>query len=131
MSSGHFRLPLFVLDFTDCHRSISLHRSAKCCPYLQQGGGDVFFIFFFLFLLSYLIFVISFTLAGFSKTKFYTQKTTKGTKNIKNVSEKLEYMLFSLNLEKFTPDRKFLHRHVCGVCDKYEVCLYVSSLCFS
>ena len=25
-------------------------------------------------------------------------------------------------LEKFTPDRKFLHRHVCGVCDKYEVC---------
>ena len=28
---------------------------------------------------------------------------------------------FSLNLEKFTPDRKFLHRHVCGVCDKYEV----------
>ena len=30
----------------------------------------------------YLIFVISFTLAGFSKTNFYTQKNTK------NVSEK-------------------------------------------
>ena len=29
---------------------------------------------------------------------------------------------FSLILEKFTPDRNFLHRHVCGVCDKYEVC---------
>ena len=40
----------------------------------------------------YLIFVISFTLAGFSKTKFYTK-------------------IFSLNLEKFTPERKFLHRH--------------------
>ena len=61
---------------------------------------------------AYLIFVISFTQAGFSKTKFYTQKTTKGTKNTKNVSEKVKYMhFFSLNLEKFTPDRKFLHRH--------------------
>ena len=67
----------------------------------------------------YLIFVISFTLAGFLKTKFYTKKTTIGTKNTKNVSEKVKYMhFFSLNLEKFTPDRKFLHRHVCGVCDK-------------
>ena len=42
----------------------------------------------------YLIFVISFTLAGFSKTKFYTKKTTKGTKNTKNVSEKVKYMHF-------------------------------------
>ena len=33
------------------------------------------------------------------------------------------YAFFSLNLEKFTPDRYLLHRHVCGVCDKYEVCL--------
>ena len=32
------------------------------------------------------------------------------------------YAFFSLNLEKFTSDRKFLHRHVCGVCDKYEAC---------
>ena len=69
---------------------------------------------------SYLIFVISFTQTGFSKTKLYTKKkTTKITKNTKNVSEKVIYMhFFSLILEKFTPDRKFLHRHVCGVCDK-------------
>ena len=34
--------------------------------------------------LAYLIFVIYFTQAGFSKTKFYTQKkTTKDTKNTK------------------------------------------------
>ena len=36
--------------------------------------------------------------------------------------KKSNICIFSLNLEKFTPDRKFLHRHVCGVCDKYEVC---------
>ena len=35
--------------------------------------------------------------------------------------KKSNICIFSLNLEKFTPDRKFLHRHVCGVCDKYEV----------
>ena len=34
------------------------------------------------------------------------------------------YVVFSLNLKKFTPDRKILHRHVCGVCDKYEVWSY-------
>ena len=28
---------------------------------------------------------------------------------------------FEFNLEKITPDRKNLHRHVCGVCDKYQV----------
>ena len=58
----------------------------------------------------------------FENPNFTPKKTTKGTKNTKNVSEKVKYMhFFSLNLEKFTPDRKFLHRHVCGVCDKYEV----------
>ena len=52
----------------------------------------------------------------------HPKKTTKGTKNTKNVSEKVKYMhFFSLNLEKFTPDKNFLHRNVCGVCDKYEV----------
>ena len=60
----------------------------------------------------------------FWKPNFTPKKTTNGTKNTKNVSEKVKYMhFFSLNLEKFTPDRKFLHRHVCGVCDKYEVCI--------
>ena len=68
----------------------------------------------------YLIFVISFTLPGFSKAKFYTQKTTKGTENTKNVSEKVKYIcIFSLNLEKLTPDTGT----ACGACDKYEVWL--------
>ena len=43
---------------------------------------------------TYLIFVISFTQTGFSKTKFYTQKMTKGTKNTKNVSQKVKKMHF-------------------------------------
>ena len=43
---------------------------------------------------SYLIFVISFTQTGFSETKYYTQKTTKGTKKTKNVSEKVKYIHF-------------------------------------
>ena len=52
---------------------------------------------------------ISFTQAAFSKTKFYTQKTTKDTKNTKNVSEKAKCMqfFFSLNLEKFISGKKF------------------------
>ena len=49
---------------------------------------------YFVLTCPYLIFVISFTLVGFSKTIFYTKKTTKGTKNIKNVSEKVKYMHF-------------------------------------
>ena len=62
MSLGHFRLPLFVLYFTDRHRSISLHRQAKCCPDLQQGGGDVFFIFLlFLFIHFIHIFIVAFS----------------------------------------------------------------------
>ena len=36
--------------------------------------------------------ILHFTLAGFSKTKFYIQKTTKITKNTKNVPEKVKYM---------------------------------------
>ena len=32
----------------------------------------------------------------------------------------MQFLTF--NLENFTPDWIFLHRHVCGVCDKYEVC---------
>ena len=48
----------------------------------------------------------------FWKPNFTPKKTTKGTKNTKNVSEKSQiYAFFSLNLEKFTPDRKFLHSH--------------------
>ena len=48
----------------------------------------------------------------FRKPNFTPKITTKGTKNTKNVSEKVKYMhFFSLNLEKFTPDRNFLHRH--------------------
>ena len=67
---------------------------------------------------TYLIFVISFTLVGFSKTKFYAQKTTrKAPKTLKMFLKKSNICVFSLNLEKFTPDTKFLHRHT-----KYEVC---------
>ena len=36
----------------------------------------------------YIIFVISFTQAGFSNTKFYTQKNDKKHQNIRNISEK-------------------------------------------
>ena len=50
----------------------------------------------------YLIFVISFTQAGFSKTKFYTQKTTKGTKNTKNVCEKRQ----DFRKPNFTPKKR-------------------------
>ena len=71
---------------------------------------------------TYFIFVISFTLAGFLKTKFYTKKKRlKAPKTLKMSLKKSNICIFSLNLEKFTPDRKVLDRHVCGVCDKYEV----------
>ena len=71
----------------------------------------------------YLIFVISFTLAGFSKNKFYTQKkTTKGTKNTKNVSEKVKYMHFFHSIWKnLHLTENFYTDTVCGICDNYEV----------
>ena len=62
---------------------------------------------------AYLIFVIPFTQTRFSKTKFYTQKTTKDPKKLKmSLKKKVKkYAVFSLNLEKFTPGNKFLHKH--------------------
>ena len=53
----------------------------------------------------------------FRKPNFTPKKTTKGTKNTKNVSEKVKCMHF------FHSIWKNLHRHVCGVCDKFEVCM--------
>ena len=73
-------------------------------------------------LIAYLIFVISFTPAGFSKTKFYTQKTTEDTKNTKNVSKKVKYMQFFYSIWKNLHRAKFFYTSTaCGACDKYEV----------
>ena len=46
------------------------------------------------FIYTYLIFVISFTQTGFSKTKFYTQKSTKITKNTKMSLKKSYICIF-------------------------------------
>ena len=60
---------------------------------------------------TYLIFAISFTLAGFSKTKFYTQKKRqKAPKTLKMSQKKSNICIFSLILEKFTPDRKLTNK---------------------
>ena len=72
---------------------------------------------YFHFHTSYLSFLLHWQ--DFWKPNFTFQKTTKGTKNTKNVSEKVKYMHFFHSIWKTI--RKFLHRHVCGVCDKYEV----------
>ena len=57
----------------------------------------------------------------FRKPNFTPKKRLKSPKTLKMSLKKSNICIFSLNLEKFTPDRKFIHRHVCGVCDKYEV----------
>ena len=49
---------------------------------------------------AYLIFVISFTQAGFLNSKFYTQKLIKTPKNPKNVREKVYYMQFLRSIWK-------------------------------
>ena len=54
---------------------------------------------------AYLIFVISFTQAGFFNPKFYTQKMIKNTKNVPEKS--ILYAVFAFNLKFFTPDRIF------------------------
>ena len=59
-----------------------------------------------------LIFVISFTQAAFSNSKFYTQKLTKNTPKHSKMSMKSKiYAVFVFNLENVTPDRIFLHGH--------------------
>ena len=74
---------------------------------------------------AYLTFVISFTQKGFSKTNFYTQKTTKGTKNTKNVSEKVKCMHFFHSIWKnLHLTENFYTGTARGARDKYEVCLY-------
>ena len=61
---------------------------------------------------TYLIFVISFTQAAFSNSKFYTQKLTKNTPKHSKMSMKSKiYAVFVFNLENVTPDRIFLHGH--------------------
>ena len=61
---------------------------------------------------AYLIFVISFTQAAFSNSKFYTQKLTKNTPKHSKMSMKSKiYAVFVFNLENVTPDRIFLHGH--------------------
>ena len=63
-------------------------------------------------LFAYLIFVISFTQAAFSHSKFYTQKLTKNTPKHSKMSLKSKiYAVFVFNLENFTPGRIFLHGH--------------------
>ena len=57
----------------------------------------------------------------FENQILHPKKRLKAPKTLKMSLKKSNICIFSLNLEKFTPDRKFLHRHVCGVCDKYEV----------
>ena len=60
----------------------------------------------------YLIFVISFTQAAFSNSKFYTQKLTKNTPKHSKMSLKSKiYVVLVFNLENFTPDRIVLHGH--------------------
>ena len=88
-TSGFFdTLPQLYKD--DCLAGLPPRNNPKCRPYRQnslKGTGD-------LIPEPYLIFVISFTQTGFSKTKFYIQKTTKGTKNTKNVSKKSNICIF-------------------------------------
>ena len=52
---------------------------------------------------AYLIFVISFTQAAFSNSKFYTPNYSK-----MSLKSKI-YAVFVFNLENVTPDRIFLH----------------------
>ena len=47
----------------------------------------------------------------------HPKKQLKAPKTLKMSLKKSNICVFSLNLEKFTPDTKFLHRH-----NKYEVC---------
>ena len=49
---------------------------------------------------TYLIFVISFTQAGFLNPKFYTQKMIKNTQNTKNIPEKVYFMQFLRSIWK-------------------------------
>ena len=59
----------------------------------------------------------------FRKPNFTPKKTTKITKNTKNVSEKVKYMHFFHSIWKnLHLTENFYTDTICGVCDKYEVC---------
>ena len=74
---------------------------------------------------SYLIFVISFTPAGFLNLNILHPKITKNTQKLQQIAPKsVKYAFFAFNLETCSPDRMLLHtRRDCGFCNKYQVCV--------
>ena len=69
----------------------------------------------------YLVFVISFTQAGFSKTKLHPKERLTAPKTLKMTLKSQTYAFLhsiwkNLHLTEF-----FYTDTVCGVCDKYEV----------
>ena len=78
---------------------------------------------------SYLIFVISFTQAGFLNLKFYTQKRKKKTpKNLKNVPEKVYYMPFLRSIWKILHLTGYFYTGTArGARNNYQVWLHCTS----
>ena len=66
----------------------------------------------------------------FRKPNFTPKKTTKGTKNTKNVSEKVKCMQFFFNSiwKNLHLTGNFYTGTACGACDKYEVWLRIRLL---
>ena len=65
---------------------------------------------------AYLIFVISFTQAGFSNSKFYTQKYLKFT------PKRVKCVVFAFKLEFFVHVTEFFYTGIAlGAFDKYQV----------
>ena len=77
----------------------------------------------------YLIFVISFTQAGFLNLKFYTQKRKKKThKNPKNVPEKVYYMPFLRSIWKILHLTGYFYTGTArGARNNYQVWLHCTS----
>ena len=63
----------------------------------------------------------------FENQILHPKKRLKAKKTLKMSLKKSNICIFSLNLEKFTPDLIFVTGTACGACDKYEVCLSIYS----
>ena len=68
----------------------------------------------------------SYTSRIFENQILHQKKWLRAPKTLKMSLKKSNICIFFTQSGKIYTCRKFLHRHVCGVCDKYEVCTRVS-----
>ena len=116
---SNFLILLFVLIWWFCQARYCKNFGLKSPACVKEKTNMMYGALYHLLLRAYLIFVISFTHAGFFNPKYLHQKTTKNTKTTKqNTPQKIEIFICLCSIWKSWHLK-----------DKYEVCKAPTSTC--